>query len=128
MMEHSMSITNGETTMKNMTDHATYQRLEKDVSAVKNDVAALADQITEALNSFAGAASKRARRGVNEARANVDSTIDDISARGSAMLDAAQNAASSIEDTLEDVIVQRPLVTVGLALGLGFLIGATWRR
>jgi ElaB/YqjD/DUF883 family membrane-anchored ribosome-binding protein len=114
--------------MKNMTDHATYQRLEKDVSAVKSDVAALADQITEALNGFAGAASKRARRGVNEARANVDSTIDDISARGSAMLDAAQNAASSIEDTLEDVIVQRPLVTVGLALGLGFLIGATWRR
>ena len=38
------------------------------------------------------------------------------------------DAASSIEETLEDVITQRPLATVGLALGLGFLIGATWRR
>jgi predicted PurR-regulated permease PerM len=39
-----------------------------------------------------------------------------------------ENAATSIEDTLEDVIVQRPLATVGLALGVGFLIGVTWRR
>jgi len=123
-----MSTTNGETTMKNMTDDATYQRLEKDVSSVKDDIASLADQITGALNGFAGAASKRARRGVNETRANVDSAIDDISARGSAMLDAAQNAATSIEDTLEDVVMQRPLVSVGLALGVGFLIGLTWRR
>ena len=123
-----MSMTNGETTMNDMTDQAKYQRLEKDVSTVKSDIAALTDQITDALNSFTGAAGKRARRGVKEARANVDSAIDDISSRGSAMLDAAQNAATSIEDTLEDVIVQRPLATVGLALGLGFLIGVTWRR
>jgi ElaB/YqjD/DUF883 family membrane-anchored ribosome-binding protein len=80
------------------------------------------------LNGFAGAAKKRARHGIKEARANVGSAIDDISARGGAMLDAAQNAATSLEDTLEDVIVQRPLATVGLALALGFLIGGIWRR
>jgi ElaB/YqjD/DUF883 family membrane-anchored ribosome-binding protein len=44
------------------------------------------------------------------------------------MMDAAHDAASSIEETLEDVITQRPLATVGVALGLGFLIGLTWRR
>jgi ElaB/YqjD/DUF883 family membrane-anchored ribosome-binding protein len=121
-------MSDGEATMKDMTDDATYQRLEKDVTAVKNDIAALTDQITDALNSFAGTAKKQARRGYKEARAQVDSALDDASERGSAMLSAAQDAASSIEDTLEDVIVQRPLATVGLALGLGFLIGVTWRR
>jgi ElaB/YqjD/DUF883 family membrane-anchored ribosome-binding protein len=121
-------MSNGETTMKDMIDEATYQRLEKDVTAVKSDIADLAGQITDALNSIAGAAKKEARRGYKQARANVDSALDDVTARGGAMLDAAQNAASSIEDTLEDVIVQRPLATVGLALGLGFLIGLTWRR
>ena len=45
-----------------------------------------------------------------------------------ATMDAAQDAAYSIEESLEDVITQRPLATVGLALGLGFLIGAAWRR
>jgi ElaB/YqjD/DUF883 family membrane-anchored ribosome-binding protein len=123
-----MSSTDGEIGMKNLTDKATYDHLEKEIAAVKNDISALTDQITDALNSFAGTAQKQARRGYKEARANVDSAVDDMSERGSAMMDAAHDAASSIEETLEDVITQRPLATVGLALGLGFLIGATWRR
>jgi ElaB/YqjD/DUF883 family membrane-anchored ribosome-binding protein len=123
-----MSSTDGEIGMRNLTEKATQERLEKDVAAVKNDIAALTDQITDALNTFAGNARKQARRGYKEARANVDSTVDDMSERGSAMMEAAQDAAYSIEETLEDVIAQRPLATVGLALGLGFLIGVTWRR
>jgi ElaB/YqjD/DUF883 family membrane-anchored ribosome-binding protein len=123
-----MSSTDGEAGMRNLTDKATYERLEKDVAAVKNDISALTDQITDALNAFAGTAGKQARRGYKQARANVDSAVDDMSERGSAMMDAAQGAASSIEESLEDVITQRPLATVGLALGLGFLIGVTWRR
>jgi ElaB/YqjD/DUF883 family membrane-anchored ribosome-binding protein len=114
--------------MRHLTDKATYERLEKDVAAVKNDIAALTDQITDALNTFAATAGKQARRGYKQARANVDSTMDEMSERGGAMMDAAQDAAHSIEETLEDVITQRPLATVGLALGLGFLIGVTWRR
>ncbi len=123
-----MSSTNGEIGMKDLTDKATYERLEKDVTAVKNDISALTDQITDVLNSFAGTAKKQARRGYKQARANVDAAVDDMSERGGAMMDAAQDAAHSIEETLEDVIVQRPLATVELAIGLGFLIGATWRR
>ena len=127
-----MSSTDGEIGMKNLTDKAQervqYERLEKDVAAVKHDISALTDQITDVLNSFAGTAQKQARRGYKQARANVDSAVDDISERGSAVMNAAQDAATSIEETLEDVIAQRPLATVGLALGLGFLIGVTWRR
>jgi ElaB/YqjD/DUF883 family membrane-anchored ribosome-binding protein len=103
-------------------------RLAKDVTAVKNDIAALTDQITDALNSFAGTASKQARRGYRQARANAEQAVDDMSERGSAMMDAAQDAASSIGETLEDAITERPLATVGVALGIGFLIGLTWRR
>jgi len=123
-----MSTTNGEIGMQNRADKATYERLEKDVAAVKNDISALTDQITDALNNFAGTAKKQARRGYRQARANVDSAVDDLSERGGAVMDAAQDAARSIEETLEDVVTQRPLATVALVLGLGFLIGVTWRR
>jgi ElaB/YqjD/DUF883 family membrane-anchored ribosome-binding protein len=123
-----MSSTDGEIGMRDLTDKATYERLEKEVAAVKNDISALTDQITDALNNFAGTAKKQARRGYKQARANVDSAVEDISERGGAVIDAAQDTVSSIEETLEDVIQQRPLATVGLALGLGFLIGVTWRR
>ncbi len=123
-----MSSADGEIGMKNLTDKATYERLEKDVAAVKNDIAALTEQIAGALNSLAGTAQNQARRGYKKARDNVNSAVDDISARGSAIMGAAQDAATSIEETLEDVVTQRPLATVGLALGLGLLIGMTWRR
>jgi len=123
-----MSPTYSDVSLKDLTDNPNYDRLAKDVTAVKTDIAALTDQITEALNSFAGTAKTQARRGYKQARANVDSALDEASERGGAMMGAAQDAAASIEETLEDVITQRPLATVGLALGLGFLIGATWRR
>jgi len=123
-----MSMSNSETATKNMTDKAIYERLEKDVIAVKSDIAALTDQIKETLNGYAGTAAKQARRGYKEARANAEAAVDGMSERGNAVMDAAHEAASSIEETLEDVITQRPLATVGLAVGLGFLIGATWRR
>ena len=123
-----MSNVNGEMGMQDMTDKATYERLEKDVANVQNDISALADQITDALNTFAGSARKQARRGYKNARANVDSVVDDLSERSGAMMGAAQDAAASVEETLENVITERPLAIVGLALGLGFLIGVTWRR
>jgi ElaB/YqjD/DUF883 family membrane-anchored ribosome-binding protein len=123
-----MSSTDSDFGLKNVTDKATYERLQKDVTAVKNDIAALTEQITEVLNSFAGTAKKQARRGYDQARSRAESAYDDASERGSAMMDAAQDTAASIEETLEDAIAQRPLATIGIALGIGFLIGLAWKR
>ncbi|MDU1670692.1 MAG: DUF883 family protein, partial [Bradyrhizobium sp.] len=120
--------THGDTALNDLADKANYERLQKDVHAVKNDIAALTDQITDVLNAFAGQAGKQARSGYRQARENMDQTIDDMSERGGAMFSAAQDAANSLEERLEDVISQRPLATVGLALGLGFLIGVSWKR
>jgi ElaB/YqjD/DUF883 family membrane-anchored ribosome-binding protein len=114
--------------IRDIADSATFERLQKDVSSVKNDIAALADQITETISHLGGAARRQAKQGYKQARANMDDAIGDATERGEAWLDAAQDAATTIEETLEDVITQRPLATVGLALGLGFLIGVAWRR
>jgi ElaB/YqjD/DUF883 family membrane-anchored ribosome-binding protein len=116
-----MSSTDGEDAMKAMTDKATYERLQKDVEAVKNDISALADQISDVIDAFKGDTYK-------QARANVDTMMADAGKRGSEALDAAQDYAGTLEESLEDAITQRPLAAVGLAVGLGFLIGVTWRR
>jgi ElaB/YqjD/DUF883 family membrane-anchored ribosome-binding protein len=123
-----MSSTDGETAIKNMTDKTTYDRLQKDVDAVKHDISALSDQINDALNSFSGEARKQAKRTYKTARANVDDAVSDFSKYGNDALDAAQDYANTLEESLEDAIVQKPLAAVGLAIGLGFLIGVTWRR
>jgi ElaB/YqjD/DUF883 family membrane-anchored ribosome-binding protein len=114
--------------LKKLTDKATYSRLQKDLTAVKNDVSALTDQITDALNAFTGQASKQARRGVKQARANAEDMWSDAQERGSAYYGEARDAAYSLEESLEDTITERPLAAVGLALGLGVLIGMAWRR
>jgi ElaB/YqjD/DUF883 family membrane-anchored ribosome-binding protein len=123
-----MSNAEGEAAMKDLTDKANYDRLQKDVDAVKNDISSLADQITDALNGLAGTAQKQARRGYKQARSNVDSVVSDLGKHGNAALEQAQDAAATLGDSLEDAVQQRPLAAVGLALGLGFLIGVTWRR
>jgi ElaB/YqjD/DUF883 family membrane-anchored ribosome-binding protein len=123
-----MSSTDGEDAMKSMTDKATYERLQKDVEAVKNDISALADQISDVIDAFKGDARKQARRAYKQARSNVDSVVDDVRRQGGDAMDAAQDYAATLEESLEDAIVQRPLAAVGLAIGLGFLIGVTWRR
>ena len=123
-----MSSTDGEDAMRTMTDKATYERLQKDVAAVKNDISALADQISDVIEAFKGDARKQAKRSYKQARSNVESMMSDVSNRGSEALDAAQDYAGTLEESLEDAITQRPLAAVGLAVGLGFLIGVTWRR
>jgi threonine aldolase len=91
-----MSMTNGEAATKNLTDKATYERLEKDVTAVKNDIAALTDQITDALNSFAGSATKQARRGYKQARANAEQARIYRKALGGGMRQAGVLAAAGL--------------------------------
>ena len=123
-----MSSSDGEDAMKNMSDKTTYDRLQKDFDAVKKDISALGDQIAEALNTISGTAQKQARQHYKRARENVDSLMSDASERGNAALNAAADAANTFEESLEDAIHQKPLAAIGLAIGLGFLIGVTWRK
>jgi ElaB/YqjD/DUF883 family membrane-anchored ribosome-binding protein len=107
-------------------DDRDYARLEKDLTAVKNDIAHLSQQISEAVNALGAVTQGQAWRGLRNARANVDSVMADASDRAGAVANAAQDAASSVGDTLADAIQERPVATLALALGLGFLIGVAW--
>jgi len=123
-----MSSNDGEDAMKVLSDKASYERLQEDVSAVKDDISKLTDQLSVALDEFTQTARKQTRRGYRNARSNVDAIVTEATKQGNAALAAAQDAAISLEDSVEDAIVQRPLAAMGLAAGLGFLIGVTWRR
>lgn len=91
---------------------------------MKNDISTLTDQIADLINNYKGDAEKHAKRGVASARENVESFMSDLSEHGS----AAYDAATSFEESFEEMIQDRPIVAVGLALGVGFLLGAAWKR
>ena len=109
-------------------DRTAFDRLIKDISAVKDDIESLSQQVSEAVNGLAAIAQKQAKRGLKNARTNVDSMVSDASEGVGAVAGAAKDAAATISETFEDAIHERPLASMAIALGLGFLIGVTWRR
>ena len=112
---------------ESMQDKA-YAGLEKDVTAAKNEIAQLSQEIAEAVSALGAAAQNQTRQGLKSVRSKVDSVVSDASGRAGSVADSAQDAVSSVAETLADVVQERPLATVALALGLGFLIGVAWRR
>ncbi len=113
---------------QNATDEEAASRLEKDLTAIKNDIAHLSRQITDAVNALATVAQNRGRGGLRQARASVEEAISSASDRTGALAGAARDAASSLADTLDDGIRERPVASVALAMGIGFIIGVAWRR
>ncbi len=95
---------------------------------MKNTTEGLSDQVAGAASDIGAAVQEQAKRGLSHARANVGAVAADASDRLSAAADAARSQASSVGDSLEEVVRERPLSAVALALGLGFLFGVIWRR
>jgi len=99
---------------------------------MKNAIGGLSDQIADAASDIGAAAQEQAKEGLKYARRYASGTVDSVVAgasdRAGAAARAAQLQASSIGDALEDTVRERPLPTVALALGLGFLLGLTLRR
>jgi ElaB/YqjD/DUF883 family membrane-anchored ribosome-binding protein len=105
-----------------------FTRLEKEMTAMKNAIGNLSEQIADAATDVGTAAQSQAKRGLKNARSHVDSMVSDASDRVGAAASAAQRRAASIGDTLQEVVEERPLSTVAVAFGLGLLIGMIWRR
>jgi ElaB/YqjD/DUF883 family membrane-anchored ribosome-binding protein len=74
-----------------------------------------------------------------EATANVESVIADAGKKGQRALNYAGQKGQEAMDNVREVgdtlavaveksVTKRPYITLALAVGLGFLFGATWRR
>lgn len=73
--------------------------LESEMETLKSDLSRITDQLTVA-------ATRKGREAVTAVR------------------DVADNVAGTFQDSVQE----RPLATLGLAVGLGFLMGAIWRK
>jgi ElaB/YqjD/DUF883 family membrane-anchored ribosome-binding protein len=105
-----------------------FARLEKEMANMRDAIGGLSDQISDAASDIGSAAQEQARRGLKHARANMGSMVNDASDRLGVVANRAQSQASTLGDSLEDAVQERPLATLALALGLGFLAGVIWRR
>jgi len=95
--------------------------IQSDLSALRDDVARLASQLADVLSVRGGAAWRRAK-------SNVGGVVSDVQDKGMDAVDAVREVGDNMVDAIDESLKRRPYTTLALAVGIGFLFGATWRR
>jgi ElaB/YqjD/DUF883 family membrane-anchored ribosome-binding protein len=95
--------------------------IKADVESLRRDVARLGNQISDIFSSRGTAAWSRAK-------SNVEGVVSDVSAKGQDAVDAVREVGDNMVDAIDQSLKHRPYTTLALAVGIGFLFGATWRR
>lgn len=95
--------------------------IDREVEGLKGDITKLTEQVGNLLATSGGAAYRRAKR-------TADGLISDASDKGQEAMDAVKDVTTTIGDAVEDAVYKRPVTTLAMAAGIGFLIGAIWRR
>ena len=95
--------------------------MQPDLDSLRNEVRRLTDQITEIVTAKGNAAWSRAR-------SNIEGVVSDATAKGEEAVHAVREVGDTMVDAIEDSLRKRPYTTLAIAVGIGFLFGATWRR
>jgi ElaB/YqjD/DUF883 family membrane-anchored ribosome-binding protein len=93
------------------------QDLEADIAQLKSDLAKLAKQ----LQSTGGHSYGAARRVASE-------SVDQLKAQGEAAIERVRSGASDLETRLEEAVREKPLTSLGVAIGVGFMLALLTRR
>lgn len=109
-------------------DDSVYAGLEKDLTAVKNDVAHLSQQISEAVNALGAVAQRQALRGLRNAGQSVVSLMSVAADRAVTVENAARDAASPVGETLAGAIHERHVAPPAIGGGPGSRPTAAWER
>lgn len=69
-----------------------------------------------------------AGRGGPKASSGVEGMISDAQDKGMEALDAVREVGNNMVEAIDGSLAKRPYTTLVLAVGIGFLLGAAWRR
>ena len=95
--------------------------IQADLAALRDDVARVAQQLADILAERGGATWRKAK-------SNVEGVITEAQDKGMDAVDAVREVGDNMADALDRSLKERPYTTLALAIGIGFLFGATWRR
>jgi ElaB/YqjD/DUF883 family membrane-anchored ribosome-binding protein len=103
----------------------TVEDIQRDVQALRDDLAKLAGQMSELLSAGGSEAIAGLKERVHRMQDGLDETMSDVGERGR---EALSDVSEHLSEALQESIEEHPLTTIALAVGLGFLFGTAWRR
>jgi ElaB/YqjD/DUF883 family membrane-anchored ribosome-binding protein len=95
--------------------------MQKDLQALRDDFARLAEQVGDILAGKGNAAWRRAM-------SSVDDVVSDAQDKGQEAVNAVREVSDNFADAIDESLKTRPYTTLALVAALGFIFGATWRR
>ena len=120
LRETTKDAREGAREMKEATASAS-RDIQDDLQALRDDFSRLAEQVGEILSNRGGAAWRRART-------SVDGVMSDAQDKGREAVDAMRDVSDNLVAAIDDSLKSRPYATLAIVGGLGFLLGAMWRR
>jgi ElaB/YqjD/DUF883 family membrane-anchored ribosome-binding protein len=95
--------------------------MQKDLQTLRDDFSRLAQQVADIVSDRGTAAWQRARSGM-------DGVFSDAQDKSREAVDAMREVSDKFVEAVDESIKNRPYTTLAMALGMGFLFGAIWRR
>jgi ElaB/YqjD/DUF883 family membrane-anchored ribosome-binding protein len=95
---------------------------------VDGDLAALRDDVARLTRQIADIVATRGEATWRRAKSNVEGILSEAQDKGQEAVDAVREVGDNLVDAINVSLKKRPYTTLALALGIGFLFGATWRR
>lgn len=98
-------------------DPRTAEDLEADIAQLKEDIAALARQFAQTGEHSMSAARRAAAEGVEQLRAQGEARLEDI-----------RSSAKDLEEQISRAVREKPVTSLAIAAGAGFLFALLTRR
>jgi len=100
---------------------------------MSNTSGTIRDTVRETARDVKDAAresGKAASAASDDIQADLQALRDDVTrlATGQEAIDAAQEVRDKVIDAIDESLETRPYTALAMALGIGFLLGAMWRR
>jgi len=95
--------------------------IQDDLESLRDDVSKLTQQLANLLTAKGNVAWRKAK-------SNVEGVISDAQDKGMDAVDAVREVGDNVVDAIDESLKRRPYTTLALAVGIGFLFGATWKR
>ena len=97
------------------------RNIQADLVSLRDEVARLTHQIADIFAAKGTASWQRAK-------SDLDGVISDAGEKGREAIGAVREVGDNVVDAVDKSLKQRPYTALALAVGLGFLFGAVWRR
>jgi ElaB/YqjD/DUF883 family membrane-anchored ribosome-binding protein len=95
--------------------------IQSDLKILREDLARLAEEIGGIVSNKGNAAWRRARSSVDGAQTKSQEAMQEA-------VGAMREVSDNFIDAVDQSLRSRPYTTLAIVAGLGFLLGATWRR